>query len=560
VLERLRETGLATRASVSAAQSRDLGLVSTAERRVHAPEVERAVWRALGDVDPDTDWRRGGRLVESTVDLVRQQHARQALAAHLHALDERQGWRGALGEATDVEAFRAAWREAYGDASLADPTPELVPAIVTDVRADGVQVWAGETRALEAWRWAVPYREDADNHGEVLDDARDALSVGDVVLVDAGGHLRQFPRVEGAFASLDLATGDIEALVGQYDADRSAFDRVVQGCRQPGSTFKPVVYSAALDAGYTVATLLRDGPLRMELGPNEEWRPRNADGDFSGHVTLWHAFVTSRNLAALAVADDIGDARVIRRARDLGLTTPLDAVESLALGASCVRPVELLEVYATLARSGFRATPRVVRAVDGRPQADSLRDDEDVANTRALLVDPAQRAAALWAMRDHVDAPSVTQANGYIMAWLLSEVARAGTAAGTDLPFPFAGKTGTTNAFDAWFAGFTSEDASVLWIGSDVNTRPLGRRENGSRLALPAWADAQLPPDGDTPLLPLPPTGITWVPVDLESGELAPPDRPSLDMPFVAGTEPERVALTQERRDRVSLERLERDF
>lgn len=559
VLDRLFETGFATEAEVEAARAAPLGVRSRPEVRVHAPEIDRATWAALSALDDTIDWRRGDLRIDTAIDLVRQRVAQASMRTHLYALDQRQGLRETAGVVSVVAGvpdavFVDAWRAAYEDAP-----PEVVPAVVTDVDDAELTVWAGNAKTLDAtaWSWAVPYRQDARNHAETIESPADAFAVGDLVLLHDTLGVVQFPRVEGAYAAVDVADGTFEALVGGFDPDRSDFDRVTHGCRQPGSTFKPIVYSAALDLDYTPATLLRDAPLRIELGPFEEWRPRNADGSFEGHITLWQALVWSRNLTTLAVYRDIGSGRTIRRARDLGLTTPLDAVESLALGASCVYPAELLTVYGSFADGGFGASPRLVTRIHG-PSGRLVFEAQD---GHGLGLGPLPRTAHLWRDRAELPGPRVSRRNAFQIAWLLTQVVQSGTASDLRaLSFDVAGKTGTTNAYDAWFAGFSARDVAVAWIGSDRNTRALGRSETGGHLALPAWRDAQLTPVDDTPLLPAPPPSIEWVDIEPESGRLAAEDRWAIPMPFRLGTAPTLEATTRERLDRLEIDRLERTF
>ncbi|MCB9532170.1 MAG: transglycosylase domain-containing protein, partial [Myxococcales bacterium] len=522
VLDRMLVTGLATRAEVAAARAAPLGLARSAEQRVFAPGLERATWRELDTLAPDVDWRHGGRQIDTRLDLVWQRRAESAVREHLLALDRRQGYRGALGTLAP-----AAWSDdgEVGDAArelwrAADPRGELRLAVVTDVAPTHVTVWAGSepiTLGPDAWSWAVPWRADARNHDEHISTPEGTFARGDLVVLQGGSGLAQLPIVEAAFASMDLADGTLQALVGGFDAERSDFDRATQGCRQPGSTFKPIVYSAALDAGYTAASLVRDGPVRIELGPYEEWRPRNADGGFEGPITLWETTIWSRNIPVLGLASELGLGTIVRRARELGLTTPLDPVESLPLGASCTHPVELLTVYSAFARGGFAMIPHVVARTSGDPY---------VALPGPWIpgVTPLERVAAL--MEESRQRPAIRPTTAWQIAWLLREVVRRGTAADlATLPYEVAGKTGTTNTYDAWFAGYDSRDVSVLWIGADTNLRPLGRHETGGRLALPAWRDAVLPPAASGPVLGELPRGLTMVDIEPESGLRAPPDR-----------------------------------
>ena len=551
VLDRLAATGLATADEVAEARATPIVLRGVDAVRVEALNIERTTWRALEQLSAG-DWRRSGLAIALDIDLVRQRVAERAMRLHLESLDQRQGWRGPLARVTpgQAEAFDRAWTEAAF-------VGEVQPARVAEVHADAIVVQQGDHRRRlgpTAWRWAAPWRADADNHDATLDDAREAFAMGDIVLL-RGEQVTQWPRVEGAYASADLQTGHLEALIGGYDAARSEFDRAHQGCRQPGSTFKPIVYAAALDADYTPSSALRDAPIRIELGPYEEWRPRNADGSFEGHLTLWEALIWSRNLPALQVYRELGSARTIRYARALGVRSELDAVESLALGASCLAPMELLEVYTAFARTGYGMAPRLVERV-------TAPDGRDVVSSSSFggaRVGTTRMAARWWRDAGRAPAPRLAEGTGFQMAWLLEQVVERGTGRElAELPTPYAGKTGTTNAFDAWFAGFSGREVAVTWIGSDRNDRPLGERETGGELALPAWRDATLPAVYPSPLLADAPATVEWVDVEPSSGWRAAEDRWSIAMPFRVGTAPRREADTQAARQIRRIDRIER--
>lgn len=563
VLERLRESGFATDAEVDAALAAPLELHGVASTRVHAPGAERAVWRTLGRMD-GRDWRRGDLDVRTDLDLVRQRVAEAATREHLWRLDQRQGWRGPLGTVTDREAFEAAWHDAGFSG-------EVVPAYVLGSDAS-LRVWAGEALDVDAagWSWATPWRADAENHGETIARADEAFSVGDVVLfrrapglehlverdeaVPRRPHVVQWPRVEAALASTDVATGHVEMLVGGFDADRSAFDRVTQGCRQPGSTFKPIVYSAALDRGLTASTLLRDAPIRIVLGPQEEWRPRNADGSFDGPITVWEAFLWSRNLPALQVYEELGSAATIRRARALGVLSDLEAVDSLALGASCLAPAELLDVYGAFARTGRRVPVRFVDRV-----VDAERVVLESPHAHAAHVPWSARLTRTWRAIGADDPVTIPPSTAWMTGWLMQQVTARGTGASLSRAgLVVAGKTGTTNAFDAWFAGYSGRDVQVAWVGSDRNERPLGEEESGGALALPLWADAHVAVPDPSPLSAETPWDVVWVDIEPESGWRATPDRFSVSMPFFRGHAPRRVADSMERIDAVRMDRVER--
>jgi penicillin-binding protein 1A len=548
VLRRLERTGLATTREVNRALASDLQLTNAGEDRVDAPSVERAVWRALAaelqDAAIPVDPRRDGRIIHTSVDLVRQRRAERAVRNELHDLDERQGWRGPLGR-VPVEAREAVVERLRAAADAGRFSGHLRPALVREAQGQTLVVHASEEWSLAraAWSWAVPFREDAANHAETIDRIDGVVDVGDLVLLRDGARLAQWPRVEAAWVSADLLDGAIESIVAGYDPVRSEFDRVTQGCRQPGSTFKPYVYAAAFLAGFTPATVVRDAPFRYLLGPFEEWRPRNADGRFQGHRPIWDAFVWSRNLPALQIGREVGSRRILHMAQTLGVESPIASVASLSLGASCVRPVELLRGYHTFGRQGFATDLSWISSV--APANGNRR----VHLPRRLDAGTAHRVADMWTGRRRVEEPVLRRDVAFQIGWLMRDVVAVGTGSELrSLGFPVAGKTGTTNLYDAWFAGFTAREAAVIWVGTDVNTRPLGRRESGGRRALPAWGAALMPVPTDWPLLGELPAGMVIEAIDPETGELGAIDRYSVRLPFRAGTEPRRRALSNEER------------
>jgi penicillin-binding protein 1A len=279
------------------------------------------------------------------------------------------------------------------------------------------------------------------------------------------------PAMEGALVALDVATGDVLALVGGYDFARSPFDRAVQARRQPGSAFKPFVYGAALEAGFTPHTLVYDYQVEFPLPvTNEPWRPRNYKDELFGPVPLEEAFARSLNNATVRLLDDVGVKPVVAFARRAGISSPLSADLGLALGTSEVTLLELVRAYATFAAGGRPPRPRFVTAVedrDGRRITDELR------------------------VVELPDAPGISPVDAYLVTHLLRTAVHHPEGTGRSvahLSRSIAGKTGSTNdSRDAWFVGFSPELATGVWVGHDGNAS-LGRIETGARAALPIWS------------------------------------------------------------------------
>lgn len=348
----------------------------------------------------------------------------------------------------------------------------------------------------------------------------------------------------------DHRTGYVEALIGgrDWNATSDQFDRMTQACRQPGSTWKPIVFGAALDRGaITPGTPLRDAPIAdYDETTNVHWKPRSGDR-FRGVVVAQDAFASSLNAPAIDVFERVGSQAVIALARKLGIATPLADVRPLALGASCVKPIELAKAFAIVARRGWAIVPRfVVRirrgtdvvfdaAVPEDPTLDPARRFDRLAATAG--VDPAERVGASGG-------PLLDERIAFQLQDMMSAVVERGTAsrANAALGRPAAGKTGTTNDnTDAWFIGFTGRVLGAVWIGFDQPTTKLGTQGDGAHAALPLWIRAVRGAEGERPHVDVPgppPAGMERAVIDRETGLLAAPGAGGLGLWFRAGTAP----------------------
>jgi penicillin-binding protein 1A len=350
---------------------------------------------------------------------------------------------------------------------------------------------------------------------------------------------------EAAALVWDHHTGYVEVTVGGRDFAHSRFDRATQACRQPGSAFKPIVYAAAIERdAITPGTPLRDAPIAVYDLENETfWKPRSSR-TFRGVALAQDALVASLNPPAVDVLDRVGFAPVVDLARRLGITTALTEVRPLALGASCVVPLELAGAFATFARQGTRVDPVFVVRV--RRGGDELVD-------RASPYDPALPASRrLDRLTAVLTAPTgaraLDAASAFLISDMLTDVVRRGT--GKDarrLDRPVAGKTGTTNQnTDAWFVGYTGRVVAVTWVGYDDPQRTLGPRQDGSHAALPLWLDLVRLAEDRRPRRPVPgepPPGLERARVDQETGLLARPGAGgALELWFKAGTAPTQEA------------------
>jgi penicillin-binding protein 1A len=341
----------------------------------------------------------------------------------------------------------------------------------------------------------------------------------------------------------DHVTGYVEATVGGLAWSQTRFDRATQACRQPGSAFKPIVYAAAIEAGaITPGTALRDAPIaEYDEERNVHWKPTNSGHAFRGVALAHDALASSLNAPAVDVLDRVGAERVIDLARRLGIRTELADVRPMALGASCVVPLELAGAFATLARGGRRPTPVFVTRV--------VRGDRvllDRASPYDPSLAPARRLDRLIAAQSTpaTGSAALDEASAYLVTRMLADVVKRGTATtARGLGRPAAGKTGTTNDnTDAWFVGFTDRVTAAVWVGHDDPARSLGPRRDGAHAALPLWMRLVRAAEGDRPPQPVlrpAPSGLERVYIDRETGYVAEPGASgAVELYFKAGTVP----------------------
>jgi penicillin-binding protein 1A len=370
------------------------------------------------------------------------------------------------------------------------------------------------------------------------------------------------PAPEAGAIVIDHRTGYVEALVGgrTWGAEENQFDRVLQGCRQPGSAWKPIVYGAGLEGNsITLGTPLRDAPIaEYDEINNVHWKPRSGK-KFRGVALVADAFASSLNAPAIDVLDRVGTGPVIGLARRLGIATEVADVRPMALGASCVKPYELARAFAVFARRGWAIAPRLVVRI--------RRGDEvvfDIAPPEDPGLDPARRFDRLAAVSgldpdqrigagDAVGSMTrggriVDEETAFLVGDLMTQVIARGTAvAARGLGRPAAGKTGTTNDnTDAWFLGFTGRITTAVWVGHDDPTIDLGPKDDGAHAALPLWMALVREAEGrrpDTPVPGAPPAGLERARIDRETGLLAAPGAGgAVDLWFKRGTAPVEVA------------------
>ncbi|MFK8082080.1 MAG: penicillin-binding protein 1A [Granulosicoccus sp.] len=531
------------------------------------------------------NWANAGYRVYTSIRSSEQRAANLALRNALHNYERRRGYTGPISQ---LEQETLAERGLLLEKLAEFATPgDLLPSAVMSIQDNTATVVAangGEyVLPFEEIEWARE-RLTIDRLGDEITSVDQVLAVGDVIALqeNADGTVRfvQEPGVEGAFISIEPSTGEIIALVGGYDYYRSKFNRATQARRQPGSTFKPFIYSAALNAGDTPATIYNDAPVVFHDDALEgEWRPSNYSGRFFGPTRLREALVKSRNLVSVRVLRQIGIPYAVDYAQRFGFAEEnLPPDLSLSLGSATVTPIELSSAFSVFANGGYKvpphfiekvedprgnvlySTPKVVLCDDCDPgfvnplQAEMDAESGDNAEPEqgaaiaadeafAALMDEdataAESAAASIELKkvqlDAVDAPRVIDArNAYLMTSIMREVVQRGTArrAGEALQrSDLAGKTGTTNnQLDAWFVGYNSNVVATAWIGSD-GLDPLGRGEAGGVAALPMWTEYMANTVVGTPETELTePEGIKQVRIDRETGEPAAGDNTMFEL------------------------------
>jgi len=470
----------------------DVSTLHTVQVDVKAPYLAEMVRDEMVQRYGEDAYTSGFEVV-TTVESSLQDSANRALRDTLLDYSRRHGYRGAeahvdlSGVAVDARPEVLAGYPAWGDVEA---------ALVTSVadRSAEATLRNGSTITLE-WdglSWARPYKS-VNVMGKTPDKAADVLAVGDVIRIetykDGKWRLSQLPQVQGALVSLRPDDGAIVALVGGFDFSLSKFNRATQALRQPGSSFKPIIYSAALEKGFTTASIINDAPVVFDDSALEStWRPENYSGKFYGPTRLREALYLSRNLVSVRVLQAIGASYAADYAQRFGFeSSQLPHDLTLALGSASVTPLQMARAYAVFANGGYLVEPYFIRRIqDAQGQAvytarprvvcpDCPRRIEGVSNEVEAEIDLAEEV--------------ITPQNDWLMNSMLQDVIQRGTGrrAAALGRADLAGKTGTTNdQKDAWFCGYNPSLVTTTWVGFD-KLDPLGRVETGGHAALPMW-------------------------------------------------------------------------
>jgi penicillin-binding protein 1A len=512
--------------------------------------------------------------------------ASKSLKEGLRAIDKRIGYRGPLqhlSTAEDIEKFLKDYRldliekrvqyqvlladgkldefEAMhlagydSDLQLLQPG-EIYQAVVTslDEKRKSVGVMIGATRLelnADHTKWANATPVKLFKRGDVIQVRVEASNANGATI-----SLEQDPQVQGALFSIDAHTGNVLAMEGGFDYERSEFNRAVQAQRQPGSAFKPIIYASALEKGFTPASIIVDSPIVYQ-NEDSKWKPSNYEERFYGDTTFRQALIKSRNIPTIKIVQAVGVPYVIEYAKRLGFNSKFNEDLSISLGSTTTSLVDITSVYALFPRLGRKVTPTFISQVmdrDGKIIEENKPRPLGAPHIAAAAPAPAASVVPVSAQLP-VAIPSYPPADdpdqildprvAYVMTNLMKEVVAYGTGhEAKNLGRAAAGKTGTTNdSLDAWFMGFTPNVVTGVWVGFD-NQKPIGRGETGAKAALPIWLSFMKEavknyPDVEFTI----PPGVSFASIDAQTGKLAPANSSrAIKEAFIEGTEPKQSA------------------
>ncbi len=498
IIDRMVENGFITAKEAETAKAQELKVKTGPDiNKIHAEYVAEMVRQLMFNQYGDETYTRGLN-VQTTIHSAEQDAAYKALRRGIMDFERRQIYRGPEKFVT-LPTAQQELEDTVDDVLDEHPdNGDVMSAVVLEADAKHIKAMraAGETLEIT---------------GEGLKPAQSGLSDkaapniklrrGAVIRVSkvakGGWEITQLPEVEGAFVALDPRDGSIRALVGGFDFAKNKFNHVTQAWRQPGSSFKPFIYSAALEKGFTPSTVINDTPLFFDAGTTggQPWEPKNYDGTFEGPMTLRKALAKSKNMISIQILQSIGTQYAQEWITRFGFEADKHPPYlTMALGAGSVTPMQMAGAYSVFANGGYRVNPWLVAKV-------SEQRGKVLLTTPPVALDEGQR--------------TIEPRNAFLMTSLLGEVTRSGTAARAQATLKrpdVYGKTGTTNdSMDAWFAGFQPTITAVTWIGYDT-PRKLGDKETGGGLSLPVWISFMETALKGVPVMePVAPEGITRV-------------------------------------------------
>ena len=495
VISRMLDDGYISKEEAEIAKEEDLTVVDRPKNALrvngyYAEEVRRFIVDKYGE---DAMYN-GGLFIRTSLDPKMQEAAVNALQEGLLNYDKRHGWRGAK-EKMDVTL------PDFKEKFLAKEVPAYVPegwlyAAVTKVKEKEAEVFLSNGESgkilITTLKWAKKALENARISLDPVQKVGDVLSVGDVVFVSPQNekegtyYLQQLPEAEGSLIALDPHTGRVLAMVGGFSFYRNQFNRGIQAKRQPGSSFKPFVYLAALDSGYTPSTLILDAPIVMRLPDGSVWKPKNYSKKFYGPTTLRVGLEKSRNLMTIRLAQSIGMRKVAAYARKFGIADRLQEVLSSALGAHETTLMKLTTAYGALVNGGKKITPNMIDRIQDRDGNTIYKHDmRPCPNCAGETASPMDKPEVIDDREQIQDAVSA-----YQMVNILTGVVERGTGrVAKAVRRTLGAKSGTSNdSFDAWFIGFSPDLVAGVWVGFD-NPQTLGANDTGGVVAGPIFRD-----------------------------------------------------------------------
>jgi penicillin-binding protein 1A len=517
VIRRMADVSFITNDQANTSLHEDFHLGQVQEMLNKAPYFVEHVRRILQKKFGSSKLYRAGLKVYTTLNMDMQESAQRAIKENLRNIDKRYGYRGSLGT---VDLSRG--ETAVQNAMLKQNKFSEKKGIEIGSIVNGTVMSVGETQAriilgaedgyidIKDMSWARKPNPNVDGRWAKIKRPNEAIITGDMIRVKIIGRkqdgsgwslsLEQEPEVEAALISLDPLTGHVKAMIGGYNFYKSQFNRAVQAIRQPGSAFKPIIYAAAINEGFSPSSVIIDSPIIFKEKEDtfDKWKPVNFEEKFYGPTSLREALAHSRNVVTVKLMQKIGIKSSIRLARSLGISSNLEENLSIALGSSGMTLYELTSAYSAFANMGTLIKPAAIRNIKSR------------------------NGELLFASVPESTQP-ISPGTAHIITSLMQSVIKTGTATKVKaLKRPVAGKTGTTNNYvDAWFMGYTPELVTGVWVGNDKD-EPLGRNETGSRAAIPIWLQFMQEALINRPKINFPvPTDIQFLKVQSDSGEPA---------------------------------------
>ena len=571
VLSQMAENGYISDEAKTAAQALPLGVnEQTGADKASAPYFTEAVRRELVRLYGSDTLYGGGLSVRTTLDPALQKKADKALREGLEALDRRQGWRGPLANLAEIEGANSQNIDDILEGWTARLPEKRFAALVLSVEANEASIYVNDSAAMgnrgripfALARWAYPPRDANGVRPSKIKALSEALNPGDIIVVQKPVEapdlleedteyavfdyaLGQRPLVEGALVALDPHTGRLLAMVGGYSYGDSEFNRATQANRQPGSAFKPFVYLAALDAGYSPTTRILDAPLVVDQGEGKpKWKPANYTKRFYGPSIMRVGIEKSRNLMTARLAMAVGMDSVQEYARLFGINDNLPPYLSMSLGAGETNLMALTAAYGQIVNGGKKITPSLIDKVQDRFGQTVMR--HDLRECRFCLSEKGWRDQPVPTLAD-TRVQLTHPASAYQMVGMLEGAVQRGTGRRiAQSGLVLAGKTGTTNDnTNAWFIGFSPDLVAGVYVGYDT-PRPLGKRETGSTAAVPIFKQFMEDALQDAPKIPFRrPSGVTVMPVHAETGvRVAASDEKAVLEVFKPGQMPPQNAST----------------